>query len=129
LKAISYHQVIGDVLADAITNGTCAKRVGTKVHTAVKKVNKNRKEVTPKKIDNYQRLWKHVCGASEGLQLLTDGSIPPPSTEEEAEALRGIIMAMPHLCLQTARMGVDLMEIHKSLQKGEANNKKEYIDI
>jgi hypothetical protein len=47
-------KVIGDAIADAITNGTCSKRVGTKVHTAVKKVNKDRKEVKIKEIDNYQ---------------------------------------------------------------------------
>jgi len=122
-------KVIGDALADAITNGTCSKRVGTKVHTAVRKVNKNRKEVTVKDINNYQRLWKHVLSTSEGLQILADGSMPSPETEEEAEALKGIIMALPHLCLQTARMGVDLMEIHESLQKGETKNEKKYIDI
>jgi len=122
-------KVIGDALADAITNGTCSKRVGTKVHTAVRKVNKDRKEVTVKDINNYQRLWKHVLSTSEGLQILADGSMPSPETEEEAEALKGIIMALPHLCLQTARMGVDLMEIHESLQKGETKNEKKYIDI
>ena len=120
---------IVDKVADKVENGSYSKRVCTKAHTAVRKVNKNRKEVTVKDINNYQRLWKHVLSTSEGLQILADGSMPSPETEEEAEALKGIIMALPHLCLQTARMGVDLMEIHESLQKGETKNEKKYIDI
>jgi hypothetical protein len=120
---------IADAIADKITNGTFAKRVGTKLATAVKKVNKERKEVTVRKTDNYQRLWKHVKDAANGLQIMADGAIPKPENEEEAEALKGTLMALPNLCLQTARMGVNLMEIHESLNKGEPINEKKYIDI
>ena len=81
-----------------------------------------------KEIDNYKRLEKFVKGASSGLTLLADGSIPPPETEEEGDAALCIIATLPNLCLQIARLGVDLIEINETFYKGESNE-IEYVDI
>jgi len=121
-------KIIGDALAEAIDKDICAKRVVSKVVTAVKKKNNERREVKIQEPDNYQRLWKNILAASEGLQLMADGSIPQPQTEEEAEAVKGIMAGLPFLCLQIARMGVDLVDIHETFFKGDRNETK-YIDI
>jgi len=116
---------LGDALGDAIDRGVCAKRVGTKTATAVKKANKKTKEVKPKEVDNYQRLEKHVTGATNGLQLLADGSIPSPVSEKEADAAICIKAALPNLCLQIARLGINLIEINEIYYKGDENGKRE----
>lgn len=115
---------LGDALAGAVTDGICDKRVITKAHTAVKKDNAKRKETKSKEIDNYQRLEKHVTAATNGLQLLADGSIPPPETEKELDAATCIKGALPNLCLQTARLGVNLIEINEDFYKGDEDGKK-----
>ena len=102
-----------DLAANKVNDGTFAKRVGTKMAAAIKKVNKSRKPIEVKETDNYQRLLKHVSGTTNGLQLLVDGAIPKPENEEEAEAAICIKAALPNLCLLIARLGIDLIEINE----------------
>ena len=113
-----------DIAADKVKNGTFSKRVGTKMATAVKKVNKDRKEVTVRETDNYQRLLKHVSGTTSGLQALIDGEIPEPDTETEREAAICIKAALPNLCLLIARLGINLIEINDIFFKGEQNERQ-----
>ena len=107
-----------DAVADKVQDGTFAKRVGTKLERAVKKVKKPRKKAI-KEIDNYRRLLKHVSGTTSGLQALVDGETPIPSTETEREAAICIKAALPNLCLQIARLGVDLVEMNETFFKGD----------
>jgi hypothetical protein len=116
---------IGDAIADSISSGTREKRVGTAVTKAVIELNRSRKEVKVKEPDNYRRLWDHVLKVGDGLQLLADGSILNPETEDESEALRGLLMGLPHICLHSARLGVDLMEIHEVYLGGENGKRPE----
>jgi len=127
-------KVLADAIAEQITTGKMAARVGSRLETAAKKNRKKRKGVKPKEIDNYRKLWDHVLASCDGLRALAEGIIPTPQLEEEAEAAIGIKSALPDLCLQLARLGVDLIEINEVYYKqGETNNgsrkKIEHINI
>jgi hypothetical protein len=68
---------------------------------------------------NYKRLKGLLEVYMAGLQQIIDGDIPYPETEEELEAAICIKAAMPNLCLQLARLGVDLPAVNETFFKGE----------
>jgi hypothetical protein len=62
--------------------------------------------------EEFRQLWKNILAVSEGLQKWADGEMKP-DTEGDAIAVKGIMAALPFTGLQIARMGVDLVGIHK----------------
>lgn len=118
---------IGDPLADNIASGKAAPRVGSRVATAVKK--SHRKGVIKPKTesDNFQRLWSHVKAVSEGLTFWADKTITP-TTEDEAIAAKGILMAAQSIIVQFARLGIDVVGTYETFVAPERttheNNRK-----
>lgn len=102
-------KVVGDALADAISDGKTAPRVATKAATAVKKVmSKNKKP--PKYKDDFERLSDYCMSFAEGLQYWADGTIQPETQDQAIDA--GTIMdAIPNLIMQFHRLGVNVEEI------------------
>lgn len=112
---------IGDPLADNIASGKAAPRVGSRVATAVKK--SHRKGVIKPKpeADNFQRLWNHVKAVSEGLTFWADKTITP-TTEDEAIAAKGILMAAQSIIVQFARLGIDVVGTYETFVAQEKRN-------
>lgn len=75
-----------------------------------------KKEVGPKAPDKFLRLWKQILAVSEGLQTWADGEIKA-DTEDDVIAVQGIMAALPYLCRQAARVGVDLVTIQKTFER------------
>lgn len=67
--------------------------------------------IEPKEKDDYRRLLKPVSATSDGLQKIIEGDISKPSIDAEIEALNHIKAVLSDICLRSARMGIDLVEI------------------
>ena len=103
-------KVVGDTIADVITEGKAAVRVGTKVVTAIKKQRKaSAKGGATNRKTNLERLEKHIMSAAEGLTFLADGEIKPEN-EDDKISFRIIRKAAPTFILQYARLGIDVVE-------------------
>jgi len=74
---------------------------------------KSPKENSVKEPDNFQRLWKHVLATSEGLTFFADGTIKP-TTEDEANAAKGILEAGQSIIVQFARLGIDVVGTYET---------------
>jgi len=75
--------------------------------------------VKPKAPDNFRLLWEHILAVSEGLQTWADGTMKPDKI-----AVKSIMAALPFMCLQAARMGVDLVKIHETFEREKSFGKK-----
>lgn len=117
---------VGDAIAEAIDKGTSAKRVGTRVATAVKKADKKFQPVELKPIDNFYRLKKHIISAIEGLTFWADKTMEP-ETREEAECAKIILASGANMIVQCARLGIDVEGIYQTFIEGDRNdeNRKE----
>lgn len=113
-----------DVVADKITNGTCAKRVGTKVATAVKKASNKKGAITAREVDNFRRLKKHVISCIDGLTFWADNTMQP-ETADEAECAKIIIASAANMVVQFARLGVDVQGIYQTFIEGDQNETAE----
>jgi hypothetical protein len=104
-------KIVGNAVAKAIKSGKAAPRVGSAVATAVRKSHKKGVRKPKKEPDNFQRLWKHILSAVEGLTYFADGTITP-TTEDEINAAKGILEAGSSLIIQYARLGIDVVGIY-----------------
>lgn len=110
-----------DAIAESIDKGQSAKRVGTRVATAVKKADKKIKPVEVKPIDNFYRLKKHIVSAIEGLTFWADKTMEP-ETEEEAECAKIILASGANMIVQYARLGIDVEGVYKTFIEGDQDD-------
>jgi hypothetical protein len=72
----------------------------------------------------FRQLWKHILAVSEGLEKWANGSLKPV-TEDDVISVKGVMAALPFLCMQAARIGVDLEKIHETFEREKVGfNKK-----
>jgi hypothetical protein len=67
----------------------------------------------PDVLHEFRLLWKRILFVSEKLQRWSDGEIEP----DDDAAVRGILAALPFMCLQAARVGIDLAKIHETFER------------
>ena len=122
-------KIVGDAIADSITSGKAAVRVGTKVETAVKKQRRSTVKRGKKKdlVSNLERLSKHVLSAAEGLTFLADGEIEPEH-EDDQTYFKIIRKAAPTIILQYARLGIDVVAAAEFAMI-HCNEKGDTIDV
>jgi hypothetical protein len=122
-------KTVGDALAKAINNGKAAPRIGSAVATAVKKSHKKGVPQLKPEPDNFQRLWKHVLAANDGLTYFADGTIKP-TTPDEANAAKGILAAGQSIIVQFARLGIDVVGTYETfVNKAEEGAEPKDTDI
>lgn len=115
-------KIVGDALADAISEGKAAPRVATKAASAVKKAFKKNHKPEPKEIDNFYRLSRHALSLQEGLQIWADGNMPEPTSPDEREYAKIIRAASTSIITNYARLGIDVIGIYETFFKGDKQN-------
>ena len=109
-------KMIGQSIAKAIDDGTCATRVGADIESSIKRKRQKNRIPLVKEVDNFLRLKKHVLAAVEGLIFWADGTIKP-ETENEAIEAKIIIGAVASIVIQLARLGIDVVSVYETFMK------------
>jgi hypothetical protein len=114
---------VSDTIAEKVTSGQSGIRVGSKMATAIKKQTKSKAQITPKEIDNFDRLRKHSNSHIEGLTFWADGTMKPEN-ELEIGCAKSILAGAANCIIQYARLGIDVQGIYQTLieGKGKSNN-------
>lgn len=116
---------VSDTIAGKVASGQSGIRVSAKMATAHKKQTKSKAQITPKAIDNFDRLRKHSNSHIEGLTFWADGTMKPEN-ELEIGCAKSILAGAANCIIQYARLGIDVQGIYQTLVEGKGKSNNEF---